>query len=268
MIGAWNMNAANKTIVLLRDVTFSYGAHIVLENAGLEVKKGDFLGIIGPNGAGKTTLVRLMLGLLRPDRGIVQLFGSPATSADARAGVGYVPQKATSFDQHFPATVSEVVGMGRIQRAGLLKQLGQADRDAIEKALEEVGMAEYGKMRVSELSGGQQQRVFIARALAAEPKLLILDEPTVGVDHHAQAKFYSILKRLNRAGMAIVLISHDVGVVSSHVNKLACVNRSVVIHDVSKGVERADLVCAYSEGMKVVKHENAGCTGHCHGKEV
>jgi len=254
------------TVILLRGVTFSYGAHTVLEDVGLEVKRGDFLGMIGPNGSGKTTLIRIILGILKPDKGVVKLFGFPPTSVDARARVGFVPQKATSFDQNFPAAVHEVVGMGRIQKAGLMKQLGSKDREAIEKALGEVGMLEHRDKRISELSGGQQQRVFIARALAAEPELLILDEPTVGVDHHAQARFYAILERLNSAGITIILISHDIGVVSAHVNKLACINRTVVLHDVSKGVNRADLVCAYADKMRIVRHEHSGCSEHCQDK--
>ncbi|MCI0503421.1 ABC transporter ATP-binding protein [Candidatus Micrarchaeota archaeon] len=251
------------TVIWIKGVTFSYGAHIVLENVGLEVKRGDFLGVIGPNGSGKTTLIRIIIGLLKPDSGLVRLFGAPPASADARARVGFVPQKVTNFDQNFPASVSEVVAMGRIPRAGIMKQLGAKDRELIEKALDEVGMLEHRDKRISELSGGQQQRVFMARALVAEPELLILDEPTVGVDRYAQKRFYAILKRLNSAGITIILISHDIGVVSAHVNKLACVNRSVVLHDVSKGVNPADLICAYADRMKIVRHGHAGCPGHC-----
>lgn len=255
-------------VVRLEGVSFSFGTNRVLEDAGFTLKRGDFLGVIGPNGAGKTTLARIILGLLRPDRGRALLFGSPADSRSARAKVGYVPQKATSFDQHFPATVFEVAEMGRIPKAGLLRQLGNADREAVRKALVEVGMYEYKDKRISDLSGGQQQRVFIARALSAEPELLVLDEPTVGVDPKAQSRFYDILKRLNRGGMTIILITHDVGVVSKNVNKLACVNRNVVVHDVSKGVSSEDLVCAYGGGMKVVKHSDKECHGHCHGGEA
>jgi zinc transport system ATP-binding protein len=259
------MNMGEK-IVEMNNIDYDINGITILENIDLVIERGDFLGMIGPNGSGKTTLVRIMLGLLKPDKGVAELFGSPATSAEARAKVGYVPQKATSFEQNFPATAYEVAGMGRIQKAGLMKQLGRKDREGIERALDEVGMLEHQNKRISELSGGQQQRVFIARALTAEPELLILDEPTVGVDHHAQTRFYAILKRLNRAGMTIILISHDVGVVSNQVNKLACVNRTVVLHDVSEGVNRADLVCAYADNMKIVKHENAGCSGHCQDK--
>jgi zinc transport system ATP-binding protein len=251
------------TVIWLKEVTFSYGANIVLEDVELKVKRGDFLGMIGPNGSGKTTLIRIILGLLKPDSGTVKLFGSSPANAEARAKVGFVPQKVTNFDQNFPASVSEVVAMGRIPKAGIMKQLGTKDREVIEEALDEVGMLEYRNKRIGELSGGQQQRVFMAKALAAEPELLILDEPTVGVDRHAQERFYAILEKLNGAGITIILISHDIGVVSAHVNKLACVNRTVVFHDLSKGVNRADLICAYAEGMKIIRHEHSGCSDHC-----
>lgn len=257
------MASDRDTAIKMSGVTFAYGPDVVLEDVELEVKRGDFLGMIGPNGSGKTTLVRIMLGLLKPDKGGVLLLGTTPTNAGSRAKVGFVPQKATSFDQNFPATVYEVAGMGRIQKVGLMRHLGSEDRKAIEKSLAEVGMLEHCDKRISELSGGQQQRVFIARALAAEPELLILDEPTIGVDRRAQDGFYAMLKKLNDSGITIIIISHDIGVVSAHVNKLACVNRTVVLHDVSKSVNRADLVCAYADKMKIVRHEHSGCSGHC-----
>lgn len=243
-----------ESVVQMRGASFSFGSHIVVEKADIDIMKGDFVGMIGPNGSGKTTLVRMMLGLLEPDAGQVRLFGMAPTDQSARMRVGYVPQKATSFDQNFPATVYEVAGMGRIRRVGLLRSSDAGDRKAVEGALEVVGMIGQKDRRISELSGGQQQRVFIARALAAEPDLLILDEPTVGVDMHAQQEFYRILKELNGRGITIILISHDIGVVSKHVNRILCVNRRVVFHDSDGRISEEDLMCAYQPDMARVAH--------------
>ncbi len=246
-----------ETVLELSNVSFSYGENLVLDDATFKVERGDFAGMIGPNGAGKTTLVKLIFGLLALDRGSIRLFGTDVGKFKEWQRIGYVPQKATSFDQNFPATVFEVASMGRFPKAGLMRQLSREDYMAVEKALGVVGMLELRNSRIGDLSGGQQQRVFIARALAAEPELLILDEPTVGVDAEAQHSFYSLLRQLNRElGMTLLLISHDVGMVAKNVNKLVCVNIKVTFHDISKGINKADLSCAYPAGMELVPHHH------------
>jgi zinc transport system ATP-binding protein len=251
-------------VIWMKKVSFSFGSHAVVENADIDIRKGDFVGMIGPNGSGKTTLVKLMLGLLEPDAGEIRLFGMSPKDKSARMRVGYVPQKATNFDQNFPATVYEVAGMGRTRKVGLLRSSGSGDMQAIENALDIVGMLGHRGRRISELSGGQQQRVFIARALAAEPDLLILDEPTVGVDIHAQREFYRMLKQLNDRGITIILISHDIAVVSRHVNRILCVNRRVVFHNPSKGISEENLMCAYQPDMARVVHESHEPVAHGH----
>ncbi len=244
-------------VLELKDVSFSYSSQPAVKSATFSMEKGDFLGVIGPNGGGKTTLVKLILGLLKPDSGSIRVFGEEIPKFRGWPRLGYVPQKATNFDQNFPATVFEVASMGRFERAGLMHQLSKEDYNAVENALKVVGMLGMRDKRVGDLSGGQQQRVFIARALAGEPELLLLDEPTVGVDAEAQHNFYALLKKLNKEfGMSLVLISHDVGMVSKYVNKLACVNINVEFHDVSKGVKDSDLVCAYPEAMAAVPHHH------------
>ncbi|MCX6801984.1 MAG: ABC transporter ATP-binding protein [Candidatus Diapherotrites archaeon] len=251
------MAKIKETILELKHVSFSYGTVPAIDNVTFSVEKGDFVGMIGPNGSGKTTLVKLVLGLLKPENGTIKLFGKDINEFKDWNRIGYVPQKATGFDQNFPATVFEAASMGRFAKAGLAKQLSKADYTAIEKALEVVGMLKLRERRIGELSGGQQQRVFIARAFAAEPELLILDEPTVGVDAEAQHEFYSLLKQLNeKFGLTLILISHDIGMVSKKVNKLACVNIAVTMHDISKGINKADLHCAYSTGMELVPHHH------------
>jgi len=243
-------------IVEFRNVTFSYGKQPSVDKATFSIEKGDFVGMIGPNGAGKTTLVKLMLGLLKPDSGSVRVFGKELSEFKDWRKIGYVPQKATNFDQNFPASVFEVASMGRVSKAGLMRQLSSEDNEAVGKALEVAGISNLRNSRIGDLSGGQQQRVFIARALASEPELLILDEPTVGVDQKAQHDFYLLLGRLNREkGMTLVLISHDVGVVAKNAGKVACVNVRVTMHDASKGIDDA-LLCAYGNDMGRVPHHH------------
>jgi zinc transport system ATP-binding protein len=218
-------------VVELEHVCFNYGAERVLDEVTLQIRRGDFLGIIGPNGSGKTTLLRVLLGLLAPRSGHVRLFGTPLRDFDDWHRIGYVPQKAVAFETQFPASVLEIVTSGRCGRVGLGRPFDARDRQAAIEALETVGMAGQRDHLIGRLSAGQQQRAFIARALASAPDLLVLDEPTVGVDLDAQEQFYSLLRRLNRdRGTTLVLVSHDIGVVAAEVTQLACLNRTLVFH--------------------------------------
>ena len=223
--------AASEPLVSLEHVCFSYGGEQVLHEVNLEIHRGDFLGIIGPNGSGKTTLLRIMLGLAHSECGHVRLFGTDIREFKDWPRIGYVPQKAVAFESRFPASVSEVVLSGRVGLAGLGHRFGSPDRKAGLEALETAGMAEFRDRLIGRLSSGQQQRVFIARALASHPDLLVLDEPTVGVDPEAQEQFYSLLRRLNHEmGTTLVLVSHDVAVIAEEVTQLACLNRTLVFH--------------------------------------
>jgi len=244
------------SVLEFENVSFSYGGKPALKDATFAIRKGDFVGMIGPNGSGKTTLVKLALGLLKPDKGKVRLFGKEISGFREWGRLGYVPQKATNFDQNFPASVFEVASMGRIPKAGLGKRLSGADMEAVGSALEIAGIASLREKRIGDLSGGQQQRVFIARALAAEPEFLMLDEPTVGVDQKAQHDFYLLLEKLNKKmNMTLLLVSHDIGVVAKSASKIACVNVSVSIHDAKSGIDRA-IVCAYGEDFGRVPHHH------------
>jgi len=245
-----------ENIIELQDLSFRYGKQLVIDKATFSIMKGDFIGMIGPNGAGKSTLVKLMLGLLKPTDGSIKLFGKDVRDFNEWHRIGYVPQKATNFDQNFPATVFEVASMGRFSKVGAGKWLSKADYAIVEKALEDVGMLGLAESRIGELSGGQQQRVFIARALASEPDLLILDEPAVGVDQDAQHDFYLLLGDLNRKrGTTLILISHDIGVVAKNASRLACVNVSVTMHDTAKGIDDA-LLCSYGSDFQRVPHHH------------
>lgn len=241
----------------LESVSFSYGAEQVLDQVSLRVERGDFLGVIGPNGAGKTTLLRILLGLLRSS-GHVRLFGADIGAFRDWQRIGYVPQKAVAFESAFPASVFEVVISGRARRAGLGRRFDTHDREAARRALETVGLLPYRERLIGRLSGGQQQRVFIARALANSPDLLVLDEPTVGVDVDAQEQFYSLLHRLNREfGTTLILVSHDIGVVAQEVTQLACLNRTLVFHGSPQEAMRSGaLAQMYRAESWVVAHRH------------
>jgi zinc transport system ATP-binding protein len=205
-------------------VRVAYGETIALEDVTLSIAPGELVAVIGPNGGGKTTLVRLALGLLRPAAGSVQLFGLPPDAATRR--VGYVPQFAT-FPRDFPITVRETVRIGRLGRRPWWRPLDAADRAAADRALEEVGAGALADRPIASLSGGQLQRVLIARALATEPELLLLDEATAHVDTSIRHDFFRALMA-SRSSLAIVLVSHDVGFVSRHAQRVACLNRRLI----------------------------------------
>lgn len=209
-----------KPIIQIKNLSFSYREK-VLENINLEVNKQDFLGLIGPNGSGKTTLIRLILGLNKTKKGNIKLFGEDINKFKNWEKIGYVPQKATNIDQTFPATVKEIISTGTTKKITTKK---------IQKALRIVNMQDYTNRKIGQLSGGQQQRVFIARALINEPKILILDEPTTGIDQKNKDTFYELLHKLNKKGITIILISHDTGTITKYVNKVACLNKTLYFH--------------------------------------
>lgn len=212
-------------------VTFYYGQEPVLEDITFQITRGDFLALIGPNGSGKSTLVKILLGLLSPDHGAVRVMGAPLENFRHWDRVGYVPQRITQVDPLFPASVREVVSMGLLPHKRWPRFMGSGDAKVIRECLELMDMEAYEDRRIWALSGGQMQRVFIARALASQPEILLLDEPTAGVDAATQEKFYDLLDRLNREkGITLVLVTHDIGVITKHVNKVACLNQRLVFH--------------------------------------
>jgi zinc transport system ATP-binding protein len=210
----------------LRDVWFSYGDLPVLEAVELTVEARDYLALLGPNGGGKTTLLRIVLGLLAPSRGTVRVLGE--SPAGARGRVGYVPQRAR-FDPDFPIRVKDVVRMGRLRRERMLRPLSARDREVAAQALATVEVADLAERPIGALSGGQLQRVLIARALALEPELLLLDEPTASLDERIGTGVWELLAELSRS-MTVVVISHDIGAISRHVRSVACLNRRLHAH--------------------------------------
>jgi ABC-type Mn2+/Zn2+ transport system ATPase subunit len=223
-------SAGGSPIVEINDVVVRHNEMIVLDHVSLAVHRGEFVAVIGPNGAGKTTLLKVILGLVEPDSGQVRVFGRPPRKLGAaRSRIGYVPQ-IPSVDLSFPVTVFEVVLMGTYGRVGVGRRPGIAEYDAARAALDRVGIGELADRPIGRLSSGQRQRAFIARALANDPELLMLDEPTTGVDIAATGSLYTLLRGLKDDGVTILLVSHDIGVVASYVDGVVCLNRSLVAH--------------------------------------
>jgi zinc transport system ATP-binding protein len=237
--------------VLVTDLWFSYDGYPVLEDVNLSIPQGDFVSVIGPNGGGKTTLLRLMLGLLRPSRGEVQVFG--LNPEKARQRIGYMPQHP-ELDLQFPATVMDVALMGRLGHGRPFGPYSRRDKEAVMTALDQVGLRDFCKKPFASISGGQRQRLFIARALASEPDLLLLDEPTANLDAVMEGGLYELLQALNRK-LTVVMVSHDLGFVSSLVKSVICVKCQVASHPTSELT--AEIIDAmYGSPMRIVRHNH------------
>ncbi len=248
----------NKNIIEIKNVSFDYTDEPVLKDISLNIHQGDYLGIIGPNGGGKTTLLKIILGLIKPNSGTIKIFGQDIAKFKDRFKFGYVPQKAVNFDVKFPATVEEVVAMGRYAKRGLLRWLTTKDKQQVRKALQDVDMLEHKDTLIGDLSGGQQQRVFIARALASEPEIIFLDEPTAGVDSQTQEKFYALLKKLNHSlNLTLILISHDINVITREATELACINQTLLYHGApEKCCDDDYLQKLYAKDLKIISHDH------------
>ncbi len=233
------------------DLDFGYDRKSVLSQVNIEVPTGDFVCVVGPNGSGKTTLLRLALGLLQPTKGRIEIFGqSPSQS---RRRIGYVPQHP-KLDPLFPVSALDVALMGRLGKARSFGFWSKNDKGAALQALDEVGLANKHNDHFASLSGGQKQRVLIARALTGQPDLLLLDEPTAGLDAHVEEDFYRLLQELNKE-RTIVLVSHDLGFVSGFVKSVICVGHEVVIHPTS-GITGEVIADLYGTDMRLVRHDH------------
>ncbi len=242
---------ADESVVDVRDVTFSYDGYTVIENATFQIREHDFVTIVGPNGGGKTTLLKLMLGLLRPSKGRVRILGRPPEEISHR--IGYMPQHA-HLDPQFPVNVMDVVLMGRLGLGNGIGPYTREDREAALEALRTMRMEEKKNSSFSELSGGQRQRVLIARALASRPDLLLLDEPTAGLDLAVESELYEILRQFAEE-ITVVVVSHDIGFVSHYVNKVVCVKRNVAVHPTAE-ISGQIISDMYGAPMKMVRHDH------------
>ena len=254
------MHSEREIIIEFKNVSFGYGELSIIENSTFHVHRNDSLTILGPNGGGKTTLVKLMLGLLKPTSGAIRILGTTPDKASKK--IGYVPQSLT-FDPKFPINVSEVVLMGRLGHSKFPFYSRKA-KDKVREALKSVHIEELYSKSFSDLSGGERQRVLIARALATEPEILILDEPTANVDPAVENKFYKLLKELSEH-LTIVTVSHDLAFVSEFTKRVLCVNKNVRIHPTSE-VTGEMITSLYNGKVKMVLHDQC-CSesGHING---
>lgn len=249
-----------ETAISIQKVEFSYDQSPILKDVNLTIMPLDSVCIVGPNGGGKTTLMKLIIGLLSPDSGSIRIFDKKPE--DAFKLVSYVPQYA-QYDPQFPISILEVVLMGRLGNS-FTGRYSSTDKQIALDALQQVDLDNLAKRPFSDLSGGQRQRVLIARALASQGKILILDEPTANIDKESETHLFSILKRLNK-DMTILMVTHDVGFASKFFKRIACVNREVVMHPTSEltGEVIKDM---YGGDISMIRHDHC-CTeeGHSHG---
>ena len=218
-----------KRLLRLNKVCSSYGKHNVLKDISFEIKEGEIIGLAGPNGAGKTTLLKLIVGLLKPRRGSIEILDTGSDDKNSRA-ISYLSQNVQRIDNpNFPATVKDIVSMGLYSKLGILGRLNSIDRSFIENAIKNVGLEKFKDSRITELSGGQLQKAFIARSLVSSPSILILDEPTTAVDVEGEEEFYTLIKQINSLyKVAVLLVSHDVYALLDHTNRLMFLNERLL----------------------------------------
>ncbi|WP_340022598.1 metal ABC transporter ATP-binding protein [Paenibacillus sp. FSL K6-1096] len=208
----------------MRDVVFGYGNEPVISGLSLDIEAGQFIGITGPNGAAKTTLLKLMLGLLKPWSGTVTL--NRGMDGAGRPVIGYVPQQVASFNAGFPSKVIELVRSGCYARLGLFGRFSKQQEALVERSLRQVEMWEYRNSRIGELSGGQKQRICIARALAQQPQVLVLDEPVTGMDAASRSGFYQLMRHdVTSHGRTVIMVTHNLGETSSYLDTVISLER-------------------------------------------
>ncbi|MBO1005536.1 metal ABC transporter ATP-binding protein [Pseudogracilibacillus auburnensis] len=250
----------SESVIRLENIHFTYDEKIILSNVNLEIKRGMFMGLVGPNGGGKTTLIQLILGLLKPDQGSIFLLDKPIDKFKDWNRIGFVSQKANTFNKGFPATVYEVVSMGLTAKVGYFKFMKRKDKQKVLTAIDQVGMSEYAYQNIGNLSGGQQQRVFIARALVSDPELLILDEPTVGIDYQNVERFYELLHELNtKQNITLLLVTHDTGAMTKYATNVVCLNQTLHFHgktDEYSALSAEYLSEIYGHPVQVIVHDH------------
>lgn len=246
-----------KHAIVAEDLSFRYGGLSVLEHISFIVEEGSYVGVLGPNGGGKTTLLKLVLGLLRPTSGTISIFGVSPEKARLNGQIGYVPQRIVQSDVTFPATVAEIVQTGWTPKAKGKMRPNASDLRVIEWAMEATEVMQYRARLLGDLSGGERQRVFIARALASEPRMLILDEPTTGVDIASKERFYALLKKLNtELGLTILFVSHDTEV-TEKVKCVLCVNRELVCDCAARDfLNKAAIENLYGKNVSLIHHHH------------
>lgn len=241
---------SNTPLIEIKDLFAGYNQEIVLNEINLTIFQDDFIGLIGPNGGGKTTLLKVILGLVEPEGGTVQIKGE--TPQLGRRNIGYVPQIA-EYDTDFPISVQDIVRMGRLGPKRLFKPYTAEDDAIVRERLGWLDMLKYKDRALRELSGGQRQRVYIARALVTDPELLLLDEPTISVDFEARTQIFDLLYQINQRGIAILLVSHDLTAISSYVKTIGCLNRKLY-YEGKKEITPEMLEASYSCPVDLIAH--------------
>lgn len=240
----------------IKDVNYSYPDKLALSHINLSIYHGDFVAIVGPNGSGKSTLLKLILGILPLQSGELIIDGEK----DGRklySKIGYVSQKASSGNTGFPATVFEVVLSGLTQKKKLFQRFNHEDKEKVKKILERLQITQLKDKNISQLSGGQQQRVYIARALISNPSILVLDEPTVGIDAKHVADFYDLLAQLKKEGITILLVTHDIGVVADTATQVVCLNQHLHFHgsvEEFRSLDEVEVSKIYGHPVRFVDH--------------
>lgn len=241
----------SNVVIDIDNVSFNYGAVTVLEDISLKINEDEFIGIIGPNAGGKSTLLKLILGLLQPDKGTIEKYNHDGKNL--RNHIGYVPQHVT-FSRDFPVTVSEVVMMGHITAASKLFRFNNDEIASAKQAMQALEIDDIAKNQVGTLSGGQLQRVLIARALVSLPEILILDEPTSNVDMRVEEDIFSLLKNYSER-MTIIVVSHDIAFISGYVDRVACLNRTLVCHN-TESISGKMIEDLYDAPVKMIHHHH------------
>ncbi len=247
----------------IKDISYTYKDKLehtpALKNINLKIDEGSFVALVGPNGSGKTTLIKLILGVIKPQQGEIYINGQNFQKYDAGQEIGYVSQKSNSFAKGFPASVSEVIMSGLTKQKGLFRRFSKKDRERLDEVLKMLDIEHLKDKNISSLSGGQTQRVFIARALINDPSILVLDEPTVGIDNRHVKEFYEVLLKLKERSVTILLVTHDIGVVVDHADEVACLNEHLHFHGTNhefKNLGEAELSKIYGFPLQLVSHDH------------
>lgn len=249
----------DQPVIELKNIDFYFDNKKVLENINIKINKGEFLAIVGPNGAGKSTLLKLILGLLPIQHGGIFVDGASYQKKLTTDKISYVSQKASSVTAGFPATVKEVILSGLTRKKRLFKWFNKDDLQKVDEVLKRLNITTLKEKNISELSGGQQQRVLIARALVSNPSVLILDEPTNGIDAKHVGEFYETLDHLKKEGVTIILVTHDIGVVADTATKVACLNKHLHFHGTTnefKSLDEVEISKIYGHPIKFVDHQH------------
>lgn len=244
-----------EALLELRKVSFGYGAMPVLEDINIHLHHGQFAALVGPSGAGKTTLLKLILGSLQPTQGEIFTHGNLLQNGHAPR-VGYVPQLET-VDWNFPVTVEQAVWMGQIGNKNLMPWMSAEEKKEVQSMLDRLGISKLAQRHIRDLSGGQQQRVFLARALISKPDLLILDEPTVGLDIQTAEMILVLLSELNRQGVTLLITTHDLNAAAAHLPWVICLNQKIIAQGTPEEVFTEEILSqTYRGEMLVFRHND------------